>query len=34
MLGMEGEAVVCHRETLHNVADAARFAHPEGKECR
>ena len=34
MQGMEGEAVVYHRETRHNAADAVRSARPEGKECR
>jgi hypothetical protein len=34
MQGMEGEAVVYHRETRHNEADAVRSARPEGKNCR
>jgi hypothetical protein len=34
MQGMEGEAVVYHRETLHNAADAVRSARPKGKNCR
>ena len=29
--GMEGEAVVYHRETRHNAEDAVRLARPEGK---
>ena len=34
MQGMEGEAVVYHRETRHNAADAVRSIRPKGKECR
>ena len=34
MQGLEGEAVVYHRETRQNAADAVRSARPEGKECR
>jgi len=31
MQGMEGEAVVGHRETRHNPADVVRLARPKGK---
>jgi len=34
MEGMEGEAVVYHRETRHNASDAVRSARPKGKRCR
>ncbi len=34
MEGMEGEAVVYHRETRHNVPYAVKSARPEGKNCR
>ena len=34
MQGLEGEAVVYHRETRHNAADAVRSVRPEGKRCR
>jgi hypothetical protein len=33
MEGMEGEAVVYHRETRYNASDAVRSARPEGKRC-
>jgi len=31
MQGMEGEAVVYHRETRHNEADGLILARPKGK---
>ena len=34
MEGMEGEAVVYHRETRHNASDAVRSARLERKKCR
>jgi len=34
MQGMEGEAVVYHREARHNAADGAILVRPKGNKCR